>query len=73
MIEQDDGRKSNMNGFYEQHRDKAQDLVRQQLADGWQPNDIRLYWRALDYDLFFERSVIEPILKQQTDGPNPKS
>lgn len=39
--------------FYEIHPEKAQRLAREQIADGWSKEEIRNYFCALGYDIFF--------------------
>lgn len=45
-------------GFYASHKDKAIELVKQQLKDGWSQQDILDYWYALE-DPFFVITVIK--------------
>lgn len=54
----------NPNLFYLNNHVAAKKLISKQWADGWNQDDILSYWRCLGYDIFFERAVIYPALKE---------
>ena len=50
---------SNSTLYYSDKKDKAVELTREMIADGWSDDDLMKYWACLGYDIFFWRGVIK--------------
>lgn len=46
--------------FYEEHKDKARDLIADMIKYNWTHGQVKEYFYALDYNIFFIQSVVNP-------------
>lgn len=52
--------------FYELYPDKAKELITSQIVDGWLYQEIKDYFYALGYDIFFIQSIVNPFFINPT-------
>lgn len=53
-----------MNKYYEENKDKAEEIIKQFVLDKWKDKEILEYWDKLGYDVFFVNSVVKPYIQK---------
>ena len=51
--------------YYETHKDKACDMIAEQLSNDWSISEIVKFFLLIGYDPFFVRAIINPLVIKQ--------